>query len=366
MKVAIIHDWITNFGGAERIVLELHKVFPEAPIYTSVYDEKKMKKYFKDIDIRTSFIQKLPFAVKNYRYYLPLMPMAFEQFDLNEYDLVISSSSCCAKGVNVNAKTLHICYCHTPMRYGWDMYNEYCKGNLVKKIIIASQIHKIRQWDRLSADRVDYFIANSNYVANRINKHYRRDAKVIYPAIRKQFYERKLDDSKEEKRAYLIVARLVPYKKVNIVIEAFNELGLPLKIVGNGPGKDKLMKMSNSNINFLENLSEEQLMKEYETCKSFVFMAEEDFGMVMAEAQAMGKPVIAYKAGGASEIVIDGKTGILFKEQSKESLESAVLQMEQDYEKFKSAEIRENAQKFNEEEFLKAIQGFINEKMKEE
>lgn len=366
MKVAIIHDWITNFGGAERIVLELHKLFPEAPIYTSIYDEKRMKQYFKGVDIRTSFIQKLPFAVKNYRYYLPLMPIAFEQFDLNEYDLVISSSSCCAKGVNVSAKTLHICYCHTPMRYTWDMYNEYCKGNFVKKIIISSQIHKIRQWDRLSADRVDYFLANSNYVANRINKHYRRDAKVIYPAVNKQFYAKKINDTKEDKKSYLIVARLVPYKKVNTVIETFDELGLPLKVVGDGPEKKKLIKMANSNINFLENLSEDKLMKEYQECRAFVFMAEEDFGMVMAEAQAMGKPVIAYKSGGASEIIIDGKTGILFKEQNNESLKCAVLQMEKCYEKFKPEEIRMNAQKFNEENFLKEIQKFINEKMKEE
>lgn len=291
MKIAIVHDRLTSFGGGDRVVLELHKMFPEAPIYTSVYDKKRMQKYFKDADIRTSFIQKMPFAKRKYRNYLPLMPLAFEQFDLSKYDLVISSSSCCAKGVNVNANTLHICYCHTPMRYAWDMYNEYCSGNILKKAIIAKQIHKIRQWDRLSADRVDYFIANSNNVKKRINKHYRREAKVIYPVIKNEFYEENL--SNQNKGYYLVISRLVEYKKVNLIIEAFNELKIPLHVVGDGPEERKLKRMANENILFMKDLSEEKLLNEYKNCKAFVFMAEEDFGMVMAEAQAMGKPVIA-------------------------------------------------------------------------
>ena len=365
MKVAIIHDWLINFGGAERVLLEIHKLFPEAPIYTCIYDEKKHEEVFFDAEIKTSFIQKLPFAVEKYRYYLPLMPIAFEQFDLNKYDLVISSSFCCAKGVNVNANTLHICYCHTPMRYAWDMYNEYCKGNILKRMIITSQLHKIRQWDRISADRVDYFIANSKYVANRIYKHYRRNSKVIYPAIRNQFYKNKIDVDTENKKDYLIVTRQVSYKKVDIVIEAFNELGLPLKVVGKGPEKSRLKKMAKNNITFLEDLTEEQLLNEYQNCRAFVFMAEEDFGMVMAEAQAMGKPVIAYEKGGASEIIINDKTGILFKEQNKDSLKDAVLKMEKEYKKFDSVEAREHAQKFNEENFKKELKEFIEEKLKE-
>lgn len=218
----------------------------------------------------------------------------------------------------------------------------------LKKIFIANQIHKIRQWDRLSADRVDYFIANSNYVANRIYKHYRKDAKVIYPAIKKEFYETEFECIKEnnEDYSYLIVTRLVSYKKVDIVIKAFNELGIPLKIVGNGPEKTKLKKMANSNITFLDTLSEERLREEYQKCRAFIFMAEEDFGMVMAEAQAMGKTVVAYEKGGASEIIINNKTGILFKEQNKESLKNAVLNMEQEYKKFKPEDIRQYAQKF--------------------
>lgn len=365
MKVAIVHDWLVNFGGAERIVLELHKLYPNAPIYTSVYDKRKMEKYFSDADIRTSFIQKLPFAIKKYRNYLPLMPIAFEQFNLNEYDLVISSSSCCAKGANVNANTLHICYCHTPMRYAWDMYNNYCHGNFIKKVIIANQIHKIRQWDKVSADRVDYFIANSKYVAKRINKHYRKDAEVIYPAIRKEFFNTNLNFQNENGK-YLIVSRFVEYKKIDIVINAFNELKLPLEVVGDGPERNKLQKIAKNNITFSGYLSESELIKKYENCKAFVFVAEEDFGMVMAEAQAMGKPVVAYKKGGASEIVVDKKTGILFESQTKESLMEAILNMENNYKKFNAKDIRENAEKFMDKEFEEKIKNFIKGKLSEE
>lgn len=364
MKVAIIHDWIVSFGGAERILLKLHELYPNAPIYTSVYDERKMKKYFGNIDIRTSFIQKLPFATKKYRDYLPLMPLAFEQFDLSKYDLIISSSSCCAKGINTNANSLHICYCHTPMRYAWDMYNDYCKGNFFKKIFMASQIHKIRQWDRLSADRVDYFIANSNYVANRIKKHYRRESKVIYPAIENKFYNSNLDLQNNNGK-YIIVSRLVKYKKIDIIINAFNELGLPLEIIGDGPEKNKLRKIAKENITITGYLPEEDLIKEYKNCKAFVFIAEEDFGMVMAEAQAIGKPVIAYKKGGASEIVVDKKTGILFEEQTKDCLKKAVLNMENNYENFREKDIQKNAEKFKEENFIKEIKELINEKINE-
>lgn len=363
MKVAIIHDWIVTMGGAEKVVLKLHEIFPEAVIYTSVYDKKKMGQYFEGMDIRTSFLQKLPFAIKKYRYLLPLMPIAFEQFDLSEYDLVISSSSCCAKGVNVNANTCHICYCHTPMRYAWDMYNRYNTGNKLRKMIIASSMHKLRQWDFIASNRVDVFVANSNYVANRIKKHYRREAKVIYPPIDNQFYE--LPEKLETKGYYLLISRLVEYKRVDIIIEAFNELKYPLLIIGDGPEKERLKRMAKQNIQFVESKEEREIRKAYCGCKAFVFMAEEDFGMVMAEAQACARPVIAYSKGGASEIIEDGKTGILIKNQTKEELKEAVYKLEQSEIQFEEEKIRQNAIKFKEDRFQKQILNLIKEELEE-
>ncbi len=286
MKVAIVHDWIVSYGGGEKVVLKLHQMFPEAPIYTSVYDKKKMEKYFGGLDIRTSFIQKLPFGIRKYRYYLPLMPVAFEQFDLTGYDLVISSSSCCSKGVNVEANTTHICYCHTPMRYAWDMYNKYNRGNFLKRMIVTWQMHKLRQWDYISSNRVDCFLANSKNVEKRINKHYRREANVLYPPIDKEFYE-EYDESHYTNKNYLLVTRFVSYKKVELVIRTFNELGLPLMVVGDGPERRKLLKIAKDNITFKKVMKKESLIEEYRNCRAFVFMAEEDFGMVMAEARSL-------------------------------------------------------------------------------
>lgn len=239
IKVAIIHDWIVSLGGGEKVILKIHEMFPDAPIYTSIYNEKKMGKYFKGIKIYTSFLQHIPFSKTKHRYFLPLMPLAFEQFDLNDYDLVISSSSCCAKGVNVNANSVHICYCHTPMRYAWDMYNMYNNGNIIKKIIIAKQMHKLRQWDYISSNRVDYFISNSENVKNRINKHYRRSAKVIYPPIDKEFYE-DFDSAKYECKNYLLITRLVPYKKARLVVEVFNELRITTNCCRRWTRKEKV------------------------------------------------------------------------------------------------------------------------------
>lgn len=358
MKIAIVHDWITNLGGAEKVLLKLHEIFPDAPIYTLVYDKKNMEKYFKGIEIRTSFIQKIPFGVKKYRYFLPLMPLAIEQFNLKEYDIVISSSSCCAKGINISTETTHICYCHTPMRYAWDMYWEYNQGNIIKKYIIAKMMQKLRIWDYITSSRVDMYIANSQNVAKRIKKHYNREAEVIYPAIDNIYYA-KNDKQNKKTEYYLLVTRFVKYKKVNIIIEAFNELNIPLLVVGKGPEKNKIKKIAKKNITFKQDLKIEELKKCYEECKAFVFMAEEDFGMVMAEAEACGKPIIAYYKGGASEIVEENKTGILVKEQTKEALKKAIIEMESKYEKFDANEIRKKAQIFNEENFKKRMKEII-------
>lgn len=217
MKVAIVHEWLTIYGGSERVTEIFHEIFPEAPIYCLVYDKKTMPDRFRNYDIRTTFVQKLPFSKKRYKDYLPLMPMAFEELDLTEYDLIISSSTACAKGVITRSDAVHICYCHTPTRYLWEFYYEYTKNmSKLKKIIISMFIHKLRIWDRLAADRVDYFIANSNYIAGRISKYYRRKSQVIFPPVNTHLYN--ISDENEE--YYLIVSRLVTYKKVDLAVES--------------------------------------------------------------------------------------------------------------------------------------------------
>jgi len=357
MKIAIVHDWLTNMGGAERVILAFHEIFPDAPIYTSVYNPDKLPEEFRKMDIRTSFIQKLPRAKTKYNMYLPLMPTAFEQFDLSEYDVVLSSSSSCAKGVITRADTLHICYCHTPMRYAWDFYHEY-KQNAPKwqKKFIPFLMNYIRMWDRLTADRVDYFIANSNAVARRIKKHYRRDAVVINPPVNVDFYTPK----DEDEDYFLIVSRLVEYKRIDIAIEAFNDLGLPLIIIGDGPEKSKLQSLAKSNIKFLGRLPDEEVKEYYAKCRAFIFPGEEDFGITPLEAQACGRPVIAFGKGGVLDSVIDGVTGIYFKEQTKESLCEAVIKFNN--KSFDKNIIRKSAERFDVKNFKTKIYNFILEK----
>lgn len=360
MKIAIVHDWLTNMGGAERVILAFHEIFPDAHIYTSVYNPDKLPEEFRKMDIRTSFIQKLPRAKTKYNMYLPLMPTAFEQFDLSEYDVVLSSSSSCAKGVITRPDTLHICYCHTPMRYAWDFYHEYKQiAPKWQKKFIPYLMNYIRMWDRVSADRVDYFIANSTTVAKRIKKHYRRDAIVINPPVNADFYT----PVDEDGDYFLIVSRLVEYKRIDIAIEAFNDLGLPLVIIGDGPEKSRLQRMAKSNIKFLGRLPDEEVKEYYAKCRAFIFPGEEDFGITPLEAQACGRPVIAFGKGGVLDSVIDGVTGIFFKEQNKESLKEAIKRFEEiDFEK---EIIRKHAEKFDVKIFKERIYEVVLNKYRE-
>jgi glycosyltransferase involved in cell wall biosynthesis len=362
VKIAIVHDWLTNMGGAERIIRIFHELFPDAPIYTMVYDKENMPKDFKEMDIRTSFIQKMPFGVKKYQLYLPFMPVAVEQFDLSEYDIVLSSSTACAKGIITRSDTLHICYCNTPMRYAWDMYHDYIKGkNVVTKYTIAFLMNYIRLWDRISADRVDYYIANSKNVASRIKKHYKRESEVIYPPVNTDYYTPgdKVEDF------YLVVSRLVPYKRIDLVVEAFNKLGFPLKIIGDGSEFKRLKSLSKSNIEFLGRLSDEEVREHYRKCKAFLFPGEEDFGITPVEAQACGRPVIAYGKGGTLETVIDDQTGVFFREQTVEALINAVKYFEKNIFKFDSSIIRQNALNFSKNVFKQKIKEFVLKKYEE-
>ncbi len=356
MKVAIVHDWLTIYGGSESIIRILHEMFPEAPIYTTVYDRNRMPDDFRQMDIRTSFLQKLPFAKKKYTSYLPLMPYAFEQFDLTGYDLVISSNTCCSKGVITGPDTLHICYCNTPMRYGWEFYHEYAGGkNRLSRFFIAWMMKGIRQWDRLSADRVDLFIANSKNVARRIRKHYRRESAVIYPPVRTDMFQ----IGEKQESYYLAVSRLVPYKRIDLVAEAFTKLGLPLKIIGDGGEYDVIAKKAGPNVEMLGRLSDKEVLSYMQSCKAFVFPGEEDFGITPIEAQACGRPVIAFGKGGALETVKKDRTGVFFYEQTTEALTEAVKRFETMT--FDPEEIRAHAETFSEERFKKELYDFFME-----
>ena len=359
-SVAIVHDWLTNMGGAERLVINFKELYSEAPIYTSVYNEEMLDPELRNIDIRTSFIHNIRGSKRNHQKFFPLMPMAFESFDLNDYNIVLSSSTSCAKGVITNPNTMHVCYCNSPMRYGWEFYYEYIENmGAFKKKLVKYLMNYMRIWDVTSANRVDYFIANSENVAKRIWKHYRRESLVIHPAVRCSLF----NISEVDEEYFLIVSRLVPYKRIDVAVQAFNELGLPLVIIGDGSEKEKLASMAKGNIEFLGRQPDGVIKGYYSKCRAFIFPGEEDFGITPLEAQASGRPVIAYGKGGALETVVDGVTGIFFEEQSKESLINAIEKYNNC--SFDKKVIREHSLKFDESEFKKKIKSFVEEKYTE-
>lgn len=358
MRIALVHDYLNQFGGAERVLEAFCEIFPDAPIYTLVYDSKKMHGVFSDRKIRTSFLQKIPFVKSHHRIFPFLMPIAIEQFDLSDYDIVLSDTTSFAKGVITRPETLHICYCHTPLRYAWDDSHKYIEEFGLPKIIkrfIPFFMNYIRLWDREAALRVDKFICNSNFVAKRIKKYYSRDAEVIYPPVDVRNF---LPSPNKSWGSYFLMAgRLLAYKRFDIAIRAFNKIGKPLKIIGEGPEGKKLKKISNKNIEFLGEISGEKLKNYYQNCLALIFPQEEDFGIVPLEAMACGKPIIAYRGGGALESIQDGETGIFFNEQTVDSLIGAINRFHP--EKFDAQTIRAHAMKFDKEKFKKKIKDFV-------
>lgn len=349
MNTALIHEWLTNVAGSEKVLLVLKEIFTDAPIYTSVFDVERAKP-FKKFEIHTSYLQKLPWMKKRRELLIPLTPLAFEQFDLSKYDLVISNTTMAAKGVITKPDTIHISYCHTPPRYLWDAQVDprAKKGRL--GWLRSKTSHEMRIWDRVAADRVDYFFANSHYIARRIKKFYGRDSIVIYPPVDVENF--RADKAAERGDHFLFVGRLVDYKKCDIVIQAFNISKLPLKIVGFGPDEAKLKKIANQNIEFIGSKPVAgDLAKEYQRAKALIFPAEEDFGIVPIEAMACGTPVIAFNRGGVTESVVDGETGVFFDEQTPESIINAIEKF--DSVKFYSDIIRNQAEKFSTENFKK-------------
>ncbi len=356
IKVALVCDWLTVFGGAEKVLWQFHRFFPKAPIFTTIWDDQKVKQF--NTKIITSHLQNYPGAKNHHQWYIPLMPMAIERMNLRGYDLVISSSSTVAKAVLIDPETIHICYCHTPLRYAWQPYlDARGQGGFLKNCLLSY----LRLWDRVTADRVDYFLANSHYVATRIKKFYHHEAQVLYPPVDTNFYN--IDTKTKKKNYFLFVARLIPYKKTDLLIEVFNELGWPLKIVGNGPEKAKLEKRAKRNIEFISHISDEGLCRLYREAQALVFPGEEDFGIVMAEALACGTPVLAYGRGGALEIVVPGKNGELFFPQTKEAFKKILLEFKS--KKYIQREIRKSSLKFSEENFRKNFGKILSNILKE-
>lgn len=342
MKVALIYDRVNKIGGAERILLALHQLWPEAPLYTAVYN-RETAPWAKDFKVIPSFLQKFPFAKANHEFYPWITPLAFESFDFSEFNMVISITSAEAKGIITKPKTLHICYCLTPTRYLWSGGRDYPIPVLLKPVI-----SKLRIWDQVAAQRPDIYLAISKTVAERIKKYYRREAEVIYPPVDTNLWQ--IQKVKTESY-FLVVSRLVPYKRVDLVISAFNKLGWPLKIVGTGREEKKLKMMAKKNIQFLGQLTDRELLSYYQKCQALIFPQEEDFGLAALEAQSCGKPVIAYKKGGALETIIEGKTGEFFSEQKTECLIEKLKNFKP--EKYSADDCRMNALRFDEKNFQK-------------
>lgn len=357
MKAALVHDYLNQYGGAERVLEIFCRIFPKAPIYTLLCDNRKTGSAFRGRRICTSFLQRIPLVKSHHRSFLMLMPLAVEQFDLSEYDLVLSDSASYAKGVITRPDALHICYCHTPIRYAWDDSQRYIRefgyAGIVRKFIPFG-LNYIRFWDEKAAQRVDKFIANSHLVAERIRKYYHRGAKVIYPSVNTGLFC--LADKPQD--YFLLVGRLLPDKHFDYVINAFNQLGWPLKIVGAGPERKKLEKIAGSNVEFAGLVSEVELRECYARCRAFIFPQEADFGIAGVEAMAAGRPVIAYRIGGALEIVEEGVTGLFYDEQTSVCLIDALRRFEQS--SFDTYLIREKSKRFDDSVFEAKIKAYIS------
>jgi glycosyltransferase involved in cell wall biosynthesis len=364
MKVALVHDWLTGQRGGEKVLEVLAEVFPKAPIYTLFHFKGSQREDIERRVIRTSFLQGMPFLRNKYRFYLPLFPMAVEMFDLQAYDLVVSTSHCVAKGVIPRPDALHVCYIHSPMRYAWNLYFSYfspARLSPFSRFVIPPVVHGLRTWDAASSARVDHFVANSANVARRVERYYRRKADVIHPPADTDFFTP--DESAPTGDYFLIVSALVPYKRIDLAVEAFNGTGAPLKIVGAGPEYKALKRRALPNIEFQGSVGSEDLRRLYRGAKAFIVPGEEDFGIAAIEAQACGTPVIAYDRGGSREAVVPGKTGLLFEEPSAAGLLGAL-------DKFRTFEcnraaVRSNAMGFSRKNFKERISAYLGQKWTE-
>ncbi len=366
MKAAIVYDRVNKWGGAERVLLSLHQIFPEAPLYTSVYNSESAPWAKAFPKVHTSFLQKIPYVRKNHELFAVFMPLAFESFSFDEYDLVISVTSEAAKGIVTKSSTFHLCYCLTPTRYLWSGLNDYFDTPF-KRTISEPIINYLRCWDLVASQRPDAMIAISSEVKERIKKYYKRESKVIYPPVDLYRKNSLLRGPSAASRSFLldtnqnyflVVSRLVKYKRVDLAIAAFNDLEKRLIIVGSGREENKLKRMAKSNVTFIKNLTDKELGYYYENCEALVVPQREDFGLAIVEATGFGKPVIAFRGGGVVDIIKEGKTGIFFDKQSKESIIEAIRRFEKV--KFDKDKISENARRFSKERFKKEFLKVIN------
>ncbi len=362
-KVALVAELLVKMGGAERVVKKLSEMYPEATVYTLLYDESKCGKDFPKERVRPSFLQKFPkFIRRRYRWLLPLMPFAIESFDFSDYDLVISSSSAFAHGALTGSETVHVCYCHSPMRYAWDYTHEYLQQKWfgpVKRWLATRSLEKIRLWDKIAADRPDFYIANSRHVQERIDKYYRLKSELIYPPVDTDRFETNPDHDDY----FLIISTLTDYKKIDLAVNLFNKTRKKLVIIGEGPERQFLESTADINIEFKGRLTDQECKKYLENCRGYIFPSEEDFGITMIEALACGKPVLAYKAGGALEFIKPGFNGEFFDEQNLASMEDALARMLLNEKKYHAENIRKDALRFSTERFEKEIAEFIKKSL---
>jgi glycosyltransferase involved in cell wall biosynthesis len=356
MRIAIVHYWLINWRGGEKVLKAIADIYPQADIFAHVVNRELVDRELPGRNITTTFISRLPMAQRHYQRYLPLMPLALEQLDLRSYDLVISSESGPAKGVIAAPYATHVCYCHSPMRYVWDMYHEYtANSGTASRILMAPLLHYVRQWDQLSSQRVDSYVANSQFVAQRIAKYYRRGSSVIYPPVAVEDFVA----SHDSEDYYLSVGQLVAYKRPELLVEAFNISGKQLVVIGDGNMLKVLRKKAKSNIRFLGWQTSEVIRYHYSKCRALIFPGIEDFGIVPVEAMASGKPVIAFGAGGALETIVEGRTGMFFREQSAASLVRAI----QDFEASTPLDpvaIRDHALAYSAERFTVQFKEFVS------
>lgn len=368
MRVAVVHDWLVSYGGAERTLARILECYPQAELFTLVdFLPLAERGFLGERPVHHSFLQRLPFARRRYRSYLPLMPLAVESFDLSDFDLVISSSFCVAKGVLTGPDQVHVSYVHSPVRYAWDLQHQYLRQHGLQRglrgLLARSTLHRLRIWDLRTANGVDRYISNSDFVARRIWKIYRRDAQVIYPPVDTDFFQ---PVDAERGDYYLTAGRLVPYKCTRLLVEAFARLpDRRLVVIGDGPELRQLRALAGSNVTLLGHRPDAMVRHHMQRCRAFLFAALEDFGIAPVEAQACGTPVIAYGRGGVTESVAEGRSGIFFHEQTADSVLGAIQQFERRLTRFNVADIRANALRFGAERFKQQFRACVEEQVRQ-
>ncbi|MFN9109500.1 MAG: glycosyltransferase [Bacteroidota bacterium] len=355
MQIAVVHDYLNQYGGAERVLEAIHDIVPHAPVYTSIYDAQAMPAFYHDWDIRVSWMQHLPNWRRFFRHYFMFYPSAFEQMHLADYDLIISSSSAYAKGIRPRPGAVHICYCHTPMRFAWQTDQYIARENIrgIAKVAMQFLLRFVRTWDVRSANRVTHYIANSHVVAARIKQYYQRDAVVIPPPVDLAPFE-----NLPPRDYFLTGGRLVPYKRIDLAVKACTALNIPLVVFGDGRDKAELMAHAGPNVRFVGRVSDAERLRLFAECRGFLFPGEEDFGITPLEAMAAGRPVLAYRAGGALDTVIEGQTGLFFDTQDVDSVKAGLCAMQAHT--WQTQQIRTHAEQFSRERFMARMRAFIS------